>query len=258
MDTKERLILQKSSDIATICKPLFDNMPVNFFHYFRVYKDGGLFMLASNLLWLEHYFSMKYYEISSFRDYPKENNEKYKLTNTLERSAPIVKDALKIFSIGDGIIFISPQDSFCEFFLICTNSSYNEPHQFFLNHLDFLKKFTLYFKDKAHPLLIKAPTDALFIPPNNQENMSVSTYQTKNNLSLLEPKRYYLNDSTYLTKKEVEYAYWLAKGKTSGEIAILYSCSIRTIEKHIENMKNKLGLYKVTSLVLHMKELGFI
>lgn len=90
MDSKERLVLEKSSDIAEICKPLFDNTPVNFFHYFRTYKNGGLFMLASNPSWIEHYFSKKYYEISSFRDYPKKTNEKYKLTNSLEKSTAII------------------------------------------------------------------------------------------------------------------------------------------------------------------------
>ena len=46
-----------------------------------------------------------------------------------------------------------------------------------------------------------------------------------------------------LSKREGEVLLWLSQGKTSGEIGIILEISPRTVEKHIERLFEKLGVY---------------
>jgi DNA-binding CsgD family transcriptional regulator len=45
-----------------------------------------------------------------------------------------------------------------------------------------------------------------------------------------------------LTPREAEIAHWLAAGKSNPEIALLLRCAVRTIEKHMERILDKLGV----------------
>jgi DNA-binding CsgD family transcriptional regulator len=53
-----------------------------------------------------------------------------------------------------------------------------------------------------------------------------------------------------LTRREREIMQWLREGKTCGEIAIIVGISIRTVEKHLENIYRKLGVRDRTSLIM--------
>lgn len=51
-----------------------------------------------------------------------------------------------------------------------------------------------------------------------------------------------------LTKKEFESFFYLLKGKSTAEIASILCRSARTVETHVESIKNKLGLTKKSEL----------
>jgi DNA-binding CsgD family transcriptional regulator len=49
-------------------------------------------------------------------------------------------------------------------------------------------------------------------------------------------------NSLGLGPRATEVLYWLAKGKTNGEIGIILGARPRTIEKHVEGILAKLGV----------------
>ena len=53
-----------------------------------------------------------------------------------------------------------------------------------------------------------------------------------------------------LTARESEVLFWMGKGKTDGEIAHICSISLRTVQKHAENIYIKLGVETRTSAVM--------
>jgi len=53
-----------------------------------------------------------------------------------------------------------------------------------------------------------------------------------------------------LSRREAEMLFWISKGKTDSEIAGLCSISIRTVQKHIENVFAKLGVETRTAAVM--------
>jgi len=52
------------------------------------------------------------------------------------------------------------------------------------------------------------------------------------------------------TKREAEMLVWMSRGKTDGDIAALCEISIRTVQKHAENIYTKLGVENRTAAVM--------
>jgi DNA-binding CsgD family transcriptional regulator len=52
-----------------------------------------------------------------------------------------------------------------------------------------------------------------------------------------------------LTNRETEILFWISQGKTDGEIGLILNISIRTVQKHVENIFNKLGVENRTAAV---------
>jgi DNA-binding CsgD family transcriptional regulator len=50
-----------------------------------------------------------------------------------------------------------------------------------------------------------------------------------------------------LTPRETEIARWVAAGKTNPEISIILNCGVRTIEKHMERILEKIGVENRTT-----------
>jgi DNA-binding CsgD family transcriptional regulator len=45
-----------------------------------------------------------------------------------------------------------------------------------------------------------------------------------------------------LTRREAEVLAWTAQGKTDGETATILGVSLRTVQKHMERVRDKLGV----------------
>jgi DNA-binding CsgD family transcriptional regulator len=58
-----------------------------------------------------------------------------------------------------------------------------------------------------------------------------------------------------VTKSEAKILYWVTMGKTNAEIAILCHISPRTVQKHIENICNKLGVENRTAAAMKAAEI---
>lgn len=53
-----------------------------------------------------------------------------------------------------------------------------------------------------------------------------------------------------LTRREAEVMTWLREGKTGPEIAIIFGCATRTVEKHLANLYRKLGAKNRAAVIL--------
>lgn len=53
-----------------------------------------------------------------------------------------------------------------------------------------------------------------------------------------------------LTRREHDVLLWLRQGKTGPEIAVILDCAVRTVEKHISNLYQKLGVKRRAELIL--------
>lgn len=59
-----------------------------------------------------------------------------------------------------------------------------------------------------------------------------------------------------LTPREAEIAIWLAGGKTNWEIGVICNISVRTVEKHVERLLQKLHVENRTAAAVAIREAG--
>jgi DNA-binding CsgD family transcriptional regulator len=139
----------------------------------------------------------------------------------------------------------------CEFFQFGSSKKDHKILEYYLNNLDLLKLFIFYFKDKFFRIIARLANQRILIPPEPKQESTIITLESDQFKSEIFHKinRFYLSNDTYLTKKEVECLKWLASGKSAEEIAVIISCSKRTVEKHIEIMKEKLDCTKQSQLI---------
>lgn len=115
-----------------------------------------------------------------------------------------------------------------------------------MNHVDILESFSILFKNNAKSLILKASEEKFLLQewrsvlrPNFEKAISESLIRTYDAYPTI------LNGpcgEVTLTKKESECIYEYLKGRTSKEIGLRLDISHKTFEKHIENIKFKLGL----------------
>ena len=55
-----------------------------------------------------------------------------------------------------------------------------------------------------------------------------------------------------LTRREAEVLLWVARGKTSGEIAIILGCEDGTVSKHLDHIYQKLGVENRTAAAAYV------
>lgn len=64
----------------------------------------------------------------------------------------------------------------------------------------------------------------------------ILAHRTSQLLGDLSPEE---SEATRLTRREHEVFQWMREGKRNGEIALILGCSVRTVEKHVENILRK-------------------
>jgi DNA-binding CsgD family transcriptional regulator len=226
----------------------------------KSFDDGRYMTLTHRGDWLSYYFSNQFYKISNYRGKSKEYRKNYLLSTSLSCGQEIVRAASDGFNIDLGITLIKRYEDACEFYLFATNKeNRNGILDYYINNLDLLERFTLYFKDKAIKLLQKAEGESLILPHVATCNKEAKSHSIPGE-EFFEIKRYYFANypEAYLTHSQVMCLYWMSQGKSSSEIAVILTKAKRTIDKHIEVAKQKTNCFKITQLISFAKDHNFI
>lgn len=137
------------------------------------------------------------------------------------------------------------------------------PKKDVLKHLDVIQHLTCFFDMKAFSLIQAARKDPIVKPWRSLEDFKKSkkTLEDKRiaRKKILEKMNiigYPIANGQHFTKKELECIVYLISGNSIREIANKQKVSIRTIEKHIENIKDKSGYEKRSEIIDFALSLG--
>lgn len=221
-------------DISEISKPLFQQFDYNIVNFIRVYKDRKVIYLCDNYDWLKNYLSKHFPSIGVFEQIGQTIQKDFVLWDILSEKDPIVIDSHTMFNIHYGITIVRKTAHWHDFFNFGT--PHHDPSAIgqILGQIEALQGFVNNFYDKAKHLILKLESHAIQLDklvPAGKENES-----SKNGRLYLGPKYNY----SYLTQKELQCLEYLITGKTAAEIGVITHSSSRTVEKHIEHIKNKL------------------
>jgi len=231
---KKHVAYTHAVDIAEICKPLFEQCHLNYFDYAKVYFDDSVLSLLSDADWFHHYFTHKYPISSTVIE-----EGIHLWQNYLPEQC--VKDLATDFGYHNGITIFNKTENFIEFVDFAAPSDHQGVIDYYFNHLDLLKDFVLYFKEKAGELINQANKQR-FIIPNALRGDYLANKSYKEFQDLIKTQKIHLNfrsRNVILSKREYEVILQLAKGMTAKQAAGKLSISPRTVESHLENAKNK-------------------
>lgn len=250
--------------VARICEPLKKHLGID---YFGIqcetinWKTGNIDSICLN---------NSYEQFDIFHDYhQKKGNYKIDIKANLENyqqnynkylldSPKIVKVAHEIYGVHNVLRKLEKvNDNEWMKFVFATKSHDTKYLSFYLNNIDILDKFILYFKDKAETLIKKAAANKIFSRALaiNHENGAVikvigETLLDKNRLNFL--KQIELSHHRLVNKigniikiphGEMLCLQLLARGRTLKEIANTLNISPRTVESNLNNAKRRLNCF---------------
>ncbi len=247
-------LFSEVSNIRSICSPLkLINIDNFFFH--RIYPDGFMIHLSTDVIWGEYFlnklFLLEYDEADINNHLYIENNVSLWEMNAHNQ---VWHDGREKFNVGNGISVLSEgNDKYKEISCFYASRYCYELNNFYLNNLDILQNFIMFFKEQASALIATFEQKRICLPRKYkiqtcESNGIFDIDKRKLFLSSIKPKKF-LVKGKILTEKEVECLYWFGEGKTSEEIGVILSRSKRTVEKHIEQIKEKVECYTKSDLI---------
>lgn len=267
-DPQKHISLSSCQDIKKICEQFFSEQKINISHlnYIRKYDDNTVLYLCSNAHWLSHYYKSAYPTIGAFEQDNALSQQKYVLWSGLNANDKILQDSKNIIQVEHGITLIKKFNHGCEYFNLGNTDANPAVMNEYINNLEVLNKFVFYFHEKASSLIHATEQKRFLLPSEHcREKIEVPHRSQQLSKKIGAEKKNTQNKSKniFLTARELHCVDWYLQGKTASEIAEILKISKRTVETHIENIKEKFQCRNLMQLgyltaIFKFQHLGFI
>lgn len=239
------ILSQSESDIKLICKPVFEKFDLAYFSYGRFYDDGKCILLCTNQNVFHNHFKKGYKLTVQPEEKDAQKNEVYNLILVNNDSPEIIVDEYTQFNHGTMIDLIKKHDGYYEMFCYVSKDISLHPANQFLNSLDVINDFSNEFLQKSNKIIQKAQNQIIELPPSMlpEINGKINNNKIENII--------FLNDKKILlSERQFQCLQLIGIGKSSKEIAKFLDLSYRTVETHIELIKEKLNCSRRSDLLL--------
>lgn len=226
--------------LQDICKEFFNITNLDYFHYARYYPKK-YFVISTNICWNQYFYNNIFLE-----DYLIQKNKKRIWYVYLPDIYPSIQiEATAKFDIHNMFSVHKIYDHYYEITGFGASQEKAKLCGFYLNHLDYIMKFILFFKSRIDNLKTTEIKDKIKI---FESLMIINKQEQKPDYF---PKYLLELDqgSIILTKREFICLESLSSGKTLKEIGKTFSISARTVETNINNIKNKFNCRSTSQLI---------
>lgn len=227
---------------------------ITYFLFYTHYDDGRHLKCTTHPELSKRFSDEGWYTKSAFTRHPKDYSPGFYWYNITE-DPEIVNVVQEEYGIYYTIDWINPRDNAVEIANFGTHKDNKKILNLYLNHIDLLKRFLIYFKNEMYQELCDKNRHLLLPDSFDENNASAPRSCDKETLCAFKRatsvKRFQLGaayNNEYLTAKELEVLQWLTSELSIPEIAETINNSPRTIEQHINNLRDKTGLSKRTEL----------
>jgi DNA-binding CsgD family transcriptional regulator len=252
-----------SSRIVDFCNPLNDYLGISLFVYYKVYKDGSYVALSNNKELTKRYISSINHDAIFFQNYLKNNSNKKMILACLENP---ISAGMQIYHDNDYIYGLSVitehNEDAIEICCFIANKNNSQINEFYFRHPSILEKFSESFKINFADELTKAELCKAvykngfdFYLPEYQET-SIPDIQAF--LKAIGANSNSLNINgqiIQLTKREMQCLELVDKGYSAKIIGKELLLSPKTIENHINNIRQKTGVNHKHDLVKFYRQL---
>ncbi|MBN8828670.1 MAG: hypothetical protein J0H68_08180 [Sphingobacteriia bacterium] len=237
-----------SETLDELSSPLKDNFGITTIAYAR-FNDNKIFHISNNVDWYDFYIT------NGFFDSPHHQTEINNLVSdkyvVLRKGNNKFVQAMHRFNVWHGISIYKRSNDLIEMWNFATYKNNENILNFYLNNLSLLEKFIIYVKNKAGDIFnpsnngIWLNRKKSIILPQAFDNSKAHQFLSETSLDKFKLE----NSSATLTKKEMDYLYYLSLGKSIKEISYIMNISPRTLETRLNYMKNKLNCSYKSDLI---------
>ena len=247
------------TDINTIIEPLVKLLSLNYFGQTRLYREGTLTGLYSNIeipnTWLKNKYCIPGAQETGTALEP----GFYYANEIAELHTPGCLETLsESYDANHILYFVERQPDYDDHYMFSCDLDNKNAISNYINNMPFIEKFIQYYKELSSELLDRAAKTRVILPtfkfdPSDYHNLCSSI---KNHEGLLEnffppvvEIRFDDNKSVKLTKIQFFYFCLLASGHSAKMIANKFNVSVRTVEDHICKLKQKFQKHRKSDLI---------
>lgn len=252
LDLEKHISITSTNNIENIIKPIRDIFGVKFFRYLKLYKNGKRVVLSNIPDAIRYMYGQGQYvhlwydgEFPTFLKPGWYNWCLNSLIDARELQEQIENDLISLLGVYHGTTFVQECDHYYEIFSFDTAGA-----EIYAINRSLLLRFIFYFKEQAKKIIEAGEIDCFLFPLLNNVQQEPEAIQRFLNDTQI--NRYYISgkeDSAYLTAKEAVCLRWSIEGKTAKEIARLENMQVKTVQRHMENIKLKFNCSKQTQLI---------
>jgi DNA-binding CsgD family transcriptional regulator len=249
----EYIAMSEISKMKEFCQPL-NHLGIDFFLYSQRCNDRDYLHLTNCPEWLKMFFEERLYLHCTFHQPTMSYDMGNVLWENVSSQYMLYEHIQQNFNINNVLTRIQPYEHCQEFFSFGAKQGSQNVMNIYINHFDLLQRFILSFKDKYYDSIEKEFNKRVVIPCQMLQNdmtKKKSTETLESFYHLANLQRYYIGHQcikAYLTRREIECLQWYIEGKTTCEIGIILGLSRRTVETHIQRIKEKTSCYSRSQL----------
>lgn len=223
---------------------LENNFNIKLLTFRRLFTNGKIIHLSNDHQWLDHSFEHSLWQSTSSlkRIQSIDIDTQYShVWNHDPSMTDHVYQAMYEKNLWHGLTLYDKREDYVDLWAFATDRSNTMAMNFYTNHMDIIKQFILYMHDQARHILFPEGID---ISIQTTNTFSCKTEDTEGSRPFLFDfnKYYYGEDQkSYLTRSQFLCVYLLSCGKSVKDIALELAISPRTVECHLNSVKQKLG-----------------
>ncbi len=243
------IALSSQDDMDAILAPL-KPFGVTTFSFMRKYPDNTQIYLSNCSGWVKDYYEQALF--GQFINKSPEYDKPLYMLFPVESPLPVFQLAKERYNSSNGITFVKPHDSHTDYYFFSGGVTSTHLLNFYLNNIDVLETFILYFHDRAERLISKSKKHKIELPTFEtidamMKSNSVIAESTllKNAFRTMRIRKYSFSSPEYkdikLSARQLDCIIAYNAGLTAKETAQRLNISFRTVEKYFDNIKDKLG-----------------
>lgn len=224
-----------AKEITRVCKPFLDKHNIKNFYYIRITKNGELVFLTNQVD-----YAMDYWEAGlPTRLGSDEENKGMQNLSIMWGDWNLDKEILdfnKTMHCYDGFSLINRHHNTMQGATFLRDHPVDNPSSYYLQKKDELSCWLKDFEWKCRNLILHAKENPMILPAEYIASEQKAFYPART------VEFCYKNIRANVSFRELDCLYLLAKGFTWPHIAKLLDLSVRTVETHVNSLKNHFGL----------------
>lgn len=252
-----------TNHIIEFTRPL-KKLDIDYFTFDRHYADGTRIALSNSVDWIIHYWRQELFKAAIFEHAPISFSTGHVFWNWLKWEP--IYSAAAAFGINNGMTLIEQRGDYCDFFHFGSIHHNRLNNERLNEYQPTLRQFCSLFKHKLRTLIEQVVDDRIVIPdyrppviPTGKVDSVLLMTDWQQLLERRDISRIYLGEeygNRYLTRKEFSLLREFTMGNSGTEVAERLCISSDAVNKHVRNIKERLGCKSLCQLGFMMGRLS--